>query len=44
MADIDPATVEAKKAYCENGHCRLNNLICNDGDAVATLKFILTEI
>ena len=32
MAEMDPSTVEAKKAYCENGHCRLNNLICKDGD------------
>ena len=32
MTDIDPSTVEAKKAYSENGHCKLNNLICDDGD------------
>lgn len=32
MTDIDPSTVEAKKAYNENGHCKLNNLICEDGD------------
>lgn len=32
MAEIDPRTVEAKKAYCEDGHCKLNGLICEDGD------------
>ena len=32
MTEIDPSTVEAKKAYCDNGHCKLNNLICKDGD------------
>ena len=32
MTDIDPSKVEAKKAYNEDGHCKLNNLICTDGD------------
>ena len=32
MAEVDPATVEAKVAYQEDGHCKLNNLICTDGD------------
>ena len=32
MTEIDPSTVEAKKAYNEDGHCKLNNLICTDGD------------
>ena len=32
MTERDPSTVEARKAYCEDGHCKLNNLICTDGD------------
>ncbi len=29
---IDPSTVKASEAYRENGHCKMNNLICEDGD------------
>jgi hypothetical protein len=34
MENNDVSMIEAKKAYLdeENGHCRLNNLICTDGD------------
>lgn len=32
MTDIDPSTVKATEAYRQNGHCKMNNLICTEGD------------
>lgn len=29
---LDPSMIEASEAYRENGHCKMNNLICKDGD------------